>query len=168
MDRCGRFAAGESQARQAPSSRRKTLSPFAGAAQILGALFLKLRILILRLAALLMAVIFALDYAVGRDFDLWLLYLVPISLASVVLGPRYGYGCALAATGLLLLGDSVVGSRYASGAALALDRASESIAYLLLVFLIGVVRTSISSTDLALACSSSPQKPSFSSQTAVK
>lgn len=111
---------------------------------------MKLRSTIIFLAALLMAIIFWLDHAVGRELDLWLLYLVPISLAGAVLGPRYGYGCAVAAASLLLVGDIVVGSRYASGAALAMDRASESIVYFLIAFLIGVVRTSISTTDVAL------------------
>lgn len=48
-------------------------SELSGAAQTYEAFFSKLQIVALFLAALLLAIIFAIDYAVGRDFDLQLL-----------------------------------------------------------------------------------------------
>ena len=101
----------------------------------------------LLISALLMAGVFALDQAAGRDFDLWLLYVAPIALNSLVLGTRYGYGAALAATGLLFLTGYWGNNPFASYAAFAFDRACEGLAYLLLVFLIGAARTKFVGSD---------------------
>ena len=73
----------------------------------------------------LTAGIFALDYAAGREFDLWLLYVLPVGLASVVIGPRYGFSFAAIATGLLFLVGYLLGNTYTSITAFLLDRASE-------------------------------------------
>ena len=108
-----------------------------------------LRITILFLAAMLMLGVFALDYRAGRGFDLWLLYVVPLGLVSVVLGPRYGYATALVATALLFLSGYLLGNPYDSTIAFVLDRGSEGIAYLLFAFLIGVARTVLAGPDSA-------------------
>ena len=101
----------------------------------------------LLISALLMAGVFALDQAAGRDFDLWLLYVAPIALTSVVVGPRYGYGVALAATGLLFLTGYLGDNPYATYAAFVFDRVCEGLAYLLLVFLMGATRTKAAGSD---------------------
>lgn len=110
-----------------------------------------LRNSILLVAVILLAGIFALDYAVGREFDLWLLYVLPVGLASVVLGPRYGFVVAAIATSLLFLGGYLLGNPYASLAAFLLDRASEGCALFLLAYLIGLARLRVASPNDAPA-----------------
>ena len=110
-----------------------------------------LRNSILLVAGILTAGIFALDYAAGREFDLWLLYVLPVGLASVVIGPRYGFGFAAIATGLLFLGGYLLGNPFTSIAAFLLDRASNGCALFLLAYLIGLARTGIASNNDASA-----------------
>ena len=94
----------------------------------------------LLLGVVLLLAVFALDSAVGRELDLWLVYVIPIGLVSIVLGPRYGYLVACVATGLLLLESYLFGNAHNSVAALVFDRTSEFLAYLLFTFLIGIAR----------------------------
>lgn len=110
-----------------------------------------LRNSILLVTGLLMTGIFTLDHAVGREFDLWLLYVAPVGLASVVLGPRYGFGVAAIATSLLFLAGYLLGNPYSSLAAFILDRASEGCAFFLLAYLIGQARIGIASSNDASA-----------------
>ena len=110
-----------------------------------------LRNSILLVTGLLMTAIFALDYAVGREFDLWLLYVLPVEIASLVLGPRHGFGVAAIATGLLFLGDYLLGNPYPSIAAFLLDNASNGWALFLLAYLIGLARIGVASSSDASA-----------------
>lgn len=104
----------------------------------------KLRTTTLALATFLLVAVFALDHRAGSQFDLWLMYILPIGLVSIVLGPLYGYVIAIVATGLLLLDSVFAGDVYGSVAALLFARVSILLAYLLFVFLIGLARGSIS------------------------
>ena len=109
---------------------------------------MSLRLLTLTAAALLMAGVFALDYAAGRDFDLWLLYILPIALAAFVLGPRHGYLMSMAATALLFLSGYLLGNPYGSTLAFMVDRGSEGLVYLLISYLIGAARVAIADADM--------------------
>ena len=103
----------------------------------------------LLVAAILMAGIFALDYAVGREIDLWLLYVIPVGVASLVIGPRYGYVLAGIATGLLYLSGYLLGNPYTTTAAFVFDRTSEGVAFFLLAYLIGLARIGVAGSDSA-------------------
>lgn len=94
-------------------------------------------------AIVLMVSVFALDHAVGRDINLWILYLAPIALVSFVIGLRPGLLCAAFAVCLLLVNGAVLGNPFGSTTAFLLDRLSEAVAYALVVWLIGAVRMAI-------------------------
>ena len=63
---------------------------------------MSLRNTILAFTIALTAGAFTLDYATGRDIDLWVLYLVPVALGSFALGARYGYALAVFAAAVFI------------------------------------------------------------------
>ncbi len=95
---------------------------------------------ILVLIAILFIGVFGLDYSAGGEVSLWVLYIVPIALGTFAMGQRSGIVLSCLAGVLLFLNGYLVGNPYASGAAFVIDRASDTLAYLLIACLIGVAR----------------------------
>lgn len=108
---------------------------------------MSLRNTILGFTIAVTACVFMLDYATGRDIDLWLLYLVPVALGSFALGARYGYALAIFAAALLFVTAKLFGTPYPSVAAFLSERGAEAALYLVCAYLIGLVRMSIASSD---------------------
>lgn len=81
-----------------------------------------------------------LDYASGPAFNLWLLYLVPIGLASFVLGAGYGYALALLAGALQFLTSGLPGSAYPSIATFVGEHGAAASVYVVCAYVIGVIR----------------------------
>ena len=81
-----------------------------------------------------------LDYASGPAFDLWLLYLVPIGLASFVLGAGYGYALALLAGALQFLTSGLPGSAYPSIATFVDKHGAAASVYVVCAYVIGMIR----------------------------
>jgi len=107
---------------------------------------MSLRIVTLVIALALMGGIFIVDYAIGRQMDLWLLYLIPIGLASFVLGARYGYALTLA-TALLLLATSFLHQHaFPSLSTFLAERGTEATVYVVSVYIIGLVRLAVRGT----------------------
>jgi hypothetical protein len=108
---------------------------------------MSLRNATLAFAIAMMGGIFMLDFATGREIDLWLLYLAPIGLVSFVLGARYGYALTLA-TGLLLLATTGLyqNALPTLGAFLA-DRGTEATVYVVCVYFIGLLRLVVGGAD---------------------
>jgi hypothetical protein len=80
----------------------------------------------------LLALVFALDYWVGKEINLWLLYVPPVALSTITLGLYRGMLVGLIATGLLLTNGWAVGYPYSSFALFLFDRLCDGIAYLIL------------------------------------
>lgn len=81
-----------------------------------------------------------LDYASGPAFDLWLLYLAPIGLASFVLGARFGYALALLAGVLQFLSGGLPGSAYPSITTFVGEHGAAASVYVVCAYVIGVIR----------------------------
>ena len=90
--------------------------------------------------AILFIGVFGLDYSAGRELNLWLLYIVPIALGTFAMGPRSGVVMSCLAGALLCLNGYLLRNPYSSDFAFLVDRASDVVAYLLIVSLIGVAR----------------------------
>lgn len=108
---------------------------------------MSLRNTILAFTGALTAGAFALDFATGRDIDLWVLYLAPVALTSFALGARYGYAMAIVAAAFLVATTKLLGTSYPSLAALFGERGSESALYLACAYLIGMLRMTIAGSD---------------------
>jgi len=108
---------------------------------------MSLRNATLIIAIALMGGIFMLDYATGRDIDLWLLYLVPIGLVSFVLGARYGYAVTLAAAMLLLATTWMYNHAMPTILAFLSERGTEATVYVIAVYLIGILRLAVADAD---------------------
>jgi|GEM_PF-3290023 len=98
------------------------------------------RITFLVLVAALMGCLCMLDVASGPGSEMWLLYLVPIGVASFVLGARYGYALTLLAGVLQFLTSGVPGSAYPSIAVFVSDHGAAASVYVVVAFVIGVMR----------------------------
>lgn len=101
---------------------------------------MSLRNTTLAIAIAMMGGIFMLDYATGREIDLGLLYLVPIGLASFVLGARYGYALTLAAGLLLLATTGLYQHALPTLSAYFADHGTEATVYVVCVYFIGLLR----------------------------
>jgi uncharacterized membrane protein len=101
---------------------------------------MSLRNTALAIAIAMMGGIFMLDFATGREIDLWLLYLVPIGLASFVLGARYGYALTLAAGLLLLATNGLYQHALPTLSAFLSERGTEATVYVVCVYMIGLLR----------------------------
>lgn len=95
---------------------------------------------VLALAIALMGCVCMLDYASGPAADMWLLYLVPIGVASFVLGARYGYALTLLAGVLQFLTSGVPGGAYPSIATFVSEHGAAASVYVVCAYVIGVVR----------------------------
>ena len=122
---------------------------------------MRLRILVLSIVIVLMTLVFTLDYSVGREFNMWLLYLVPIATGTFALGSGFGYALCAMATALLFLSGYLLGNPFESVAAYAFDRFCNASMYVFATYLIGAIRVAIGSTDLA---GSTERPKSFSSE----
>ena len=91
----------------------------------------------------LLAVIFVLDYLVGSEINLWVLYLAPIAFGSIAFGTRNGYWLAVGATGLLWFASFLLSPSTKGLIAVLIDRGSSGITYFLFAFLVGQVRAAI-------------------------
>ena len=101
----------------------------------------------LAIAIAMMGVIFRLDFATGREIDLWLLYLAPIGLASFVLGARYGYALTLVAGLLLLATTGLYQHALPTLGAFLADRGTEATVYVVCVYIIGLLRLVVADAD---------------------
>ncbi len=99
-----------------------------------------IKTLIISIVAVMMAGVYALDFAAGREFNLWLLYLLPIALGTFSLGSGAGYALCALATLLLLLNGQLLGNPFPSTGAFLFDRFSSAMTYALVTFLIGLGR----------------------------
>ena len=108
---------------------------------------MSLRNATLAIAIAMMGGIFMLDYATGRDIDLWLLYLVPIGLVSFVLGARYGYALTLVAALLLLATSGLYNHALPTIRAFLSERGTEATVYVVCVYLLGLLRLVIGGAD---------------------
>lgn len=108
---------------------------------------MSLRNTILAFTIALTAGVFMLDYATGRDIDLWPLYLVPVALGSFALGARYAYALAILAAAFLLMTTKLFGISYPSMAVFLSERGFEAVLYLVCAYLIGQVRMIVASSD---------------------
>lgn len=98
-----------------------------------------LRQFTLSLAIALTAGVFALDVATGRGIDLWLCYLIPISLASFSLGARYGYATALLACAFQFFTAKLFGGSYLGLVAFLAERGTEATIYVVCAYLVGLL-----------------------------
>jgi hypothetical protein len=101
---------------------------------------MSLRNAALAIAIAMMGGIFMLDFATGREIDLWLLYLAPIGLASFMLGARYGYALTLAAGLLLLATTGLYQQAIPTLGVFLADRGTEATVYVVCVYMIGLLR----------------------------
>jgi len=108
---------------------------------------MSLRIVTLVVASALMGGNFIVDCATGREVDLWLLYLIPIGLASFVLGARYGYALTLAAALLLVATRVLQQHAFPSLSTFLTERGTEATVYVVSVYIIGLVRLAVRGTD---------------------
>ena len=99
-----------------------------------------LRKSVLALAIALTGCVCMLDYVSDLAFDLWLLYLVPIGLASFVLGARFGYALALLAGAWQFLTSGLPGSAYPSITTFVGEHGAAASAYVVCAYVIGVMR----------------------------
>jgi hypothetical protein len=106
------------------------------------------RTLTLLAVALLFAGVFALDHLAGRELNMWLLYVFPISLGTFILGTRAGMVLSGIACLLLFLNGHLLGNPYSSTLPYVFDRCSDLVAYILITALMGVLRTRYESFKL--------------------
>ena len=95
----------------------------------------------------LLAGIFMLDCATGRDFNLWFVYLLPVGFASFVLGARYGYGVTLATALLLLATTGIYDRAIPTIRDFISIRGTEATVFVICVYLIGLMRLAIAGVD---------------------
>jgi hypothetical protein len=101
----------------------------------------------LAIAVVMMGGIFMLDFATGHGLDLGPLYLVPIGLASFVLGARYGYALALLAGLLLLASTRLHEHAFPTLSAFVGDCGTEATVYVVCIYVIGLLRLAVAGED---------------------
>lgn len=88
----------------------------------------------------IMLCITLLDVLTGSQLSIWVLYFLPIGLATWNLGVKKGYAFAMLATALLLAKGLLWGHPFVSPAYFAWSTGSRAVAYGVLVFLVGALR----------------------------
>lgn len=100
---------------------------------------------------ILFAAVAVLDYCVGKEINLWILYLVPILSAALGSGLVAGIALAALAGSALFVNGMLLGHPYSSNAIFILDRASDVLAMLLVAVLASVARHQYASFKSAVA-----------------
>ena len=106
--------------------------------------------MIVATAIALMGGVLTLDYVTGRDIDLWLLYVIPIGIVSLLLGARFGYALTFLAAAFLFVTTMLFGIHYPSITAFASDRGIEALVFLVCAYLIGAIRRKIADSESSL------------------
>jgi hypothetical protein len=91
------------------------------------------------------------DYALGRDFSLWVVYVIPIALASSIAGMSGGALFSLLAGALLLYVGEVGGNPFPSALCFYFEVGSDVAAYLFISCLVSVVRKYLADGNRASA-----------------
>lgn len=84
------------------------------------------------------------DYMLGKDFSLWVLYVIPIALAASIAGLTGGLLFSLLAGAMLLYVGGQEGNPFPSLACLYFQVGSNVVAYLVIGSLVSVVRKYLS------------------------
>ena len=98
-----------------------------------------------------------LDYQAGAELNLWLLYLAPIALGTMVLGVHTGYALSILCASLLFLNGFLLGNPFHTIFAFLVDRASASTVYIVVTFLTGIARAAMSSSDAQRSSEGAPR-----------